>query len=179
MAKLVFTMNLSLDGYVDHQAFPPGRLLFRHFTEEMRNLTGCIYGRGLYDIMRYWDQDDAGWGADGWDFAKAWRRQPKWVVSRTLDWVGPNARLVTGDLATAIIDLKQRHDGEIEVGGPALAHSLGDLGLIDEYRLYFRPVVLGHGNPFFAGPLPSLRFIGSETIGEDAVRLSYVPVGNA
>ena len=65
--------------------------------------------------------------------------------------------------------------GEIEVGGPDLARSLTDLGLIDEYRLYFHPVVLGRGKPFFAGPRPPLRLVASDLIGEDAIRLTYVP----
>ena len=61
----------------------------------------------------------------------------------------------------------------IQVGGPELAQSLTDLGLIDEYRLYFRSVVLGRGKPFFTGPRPPLRLVGSDLIGEDAIRLTY------
>lgn len=175
MAKLVFGMNVSLDGYVDHQEFAPGVALFRHFTEQMRGLTGSVYGRRLYEVMRYWDEDHPEWTADERDFARAWRAQPKWVVSRTLKEVGPNASLVEDDLATAIAALKAARDGEIDVGGPELAKSLGDLGLIDEYRLYFRPVVLGGGKPFFAGPRPPLRLVSHERIGEDTVRLTYVP----
>ncbi|MEJ2667825.1 MAG: dihydrofolate reductase family protein [Deinococcales bacterium] len=71
--------------------------------------------------------------------------------------------------------LKTRLEGEIEVAGPDLARSLTDLGLVDEYRLYFRPFVLGRGKPFFAGPRPPLRLVGSDPIGEDAFRLTYVP----
>ena len=84
MAKLVFGMNQSLDGYVDHMAFAPGAMLFRHFIQEAQGQAGG--------------------------------------------------------------------DGEIEVAGPELAHSLTELGLIDEYRIYLHPVVLGHGKPYFAGP---------------------------
>ena len=71
--------------------------------------------------------------------------------------------------------LKAEHAGEIEVAGPELAQSLTGLGLIDEYRLYFRPVVLGRGKPFFAGPRPPLRLVASDLIGEDTIRLTYVP----
>jgi hypothetical protein len=71
--------------------------------------------------------------------------------------------------------LKAQLVGEIQVGGPDLARSLTDLGLIDEYRLYFRPVVLGRGKPFFAGPRPPLRLVANDRIGEDAIRLTYVP----
>ena len=109
------------------------------------------------------------------EFATAWRNQPKWVVSSTLGSVGPNATLVEGDLETVIRDLKARLAGEIAVSGPDLARSLTDLGLIDEYRLYFHPVVLGHGKPFFAGPRPPLRLVASDLIGEDVIRLTYVP----
>ena len=105
----------------------------------------------------------------------AWRNQPKWVVSRSLKSVGPNATLVEDDIAAAIRGLKAELAGEIAVSGPDLAKSLTDLGLIDEYRLYFHPVVLGRGTPFFAGPRPPLRLVASDPIGEDAIRLTYVP----
>ena len=175
MAKLVFGMNQSLDGYVDHEAFAPGAVLFRHFIDHVRSLTGSVYGRGLYKVMRYWDEDDAAWDAAERDFAAAWRRQHKWVVSQSLKSVGPNASLIEGDLEVAIRALKAEHEGEIDVGGPKLAQSLTALGLIDEYRLYLRPVVLGHGNPFFAGARPPLRLLAHEEIGEDALRLTYAP----
>ena len=96
-------------------------------------------------------------------------------MSRSLKSVGPNAALVQDDFEQAIRELKAQHVGEIAVGGPDLARSLTDLGLIDEYRLYLRPFVLGRGKPFFAGPRPPLRLVASDLIGEDAVRLTYVP----
>jgi dihydrofolate reductase len=175
MAKLVFGMNQSLDGYVDHTAFGPGPALFRHFIEQVGGLTGSVYGRGIYDVMRYWDEDHPDWGADERDFAVAWRRQPKWVVSRSLKSVGPNATLIKDDIETAIRDLKARHVGEIDVAGPELAGSLTDLGLIDEYRIYLHPVVLGRGKPYFAGARPRLRLLASDLIDEDVPRLRYVP----
>ncbi len=174
MAKLVFGMNQSLDGYVDHMAFAPGAALFRHFIEQVRGLTGSVYGRRMYEVMRYWDEDLPEWGAEERDFAVAWRSQPKWVVSRSLNSVGPNATLVEDDIETAIRGLKAQHVGEIEVAGPELARSLTDFGLIDEYRLYLHPVVLGRGKPFFAGPRPPLSLVASDLIGE-AIRLTYVP----
>lgn len=175
MAKLFFGMNVSLDGYIDHDAFAPGRLLFRHWIELERRLAASIYGRRLYEIMRYWDEDHPEWDADAQDFATAWRSQPKWVVSRSLKSVGPNATLISDDIEAVIRGLKDKLAGEIQIGGSGLAASLTDTGLIDEYRLYFRPVVLGRGNPFFAGPRPPLRLIANDLIGEDAVRLTYVP----
>lgn len=175
MAKLVFGMNQSLDGYVDHMAFAPGLTLFRHFIAEAQAQTGSIYGRQMYEIMRYFDGEHPEWDADRRAFAAAWRRQPKWVVSRSLKAVGPNATLVGDDLEGAIRALKAGHDGEIEVAGPGLAKSLTELGLIDEYRIYLHPVVLGHGTPYFAGPRPPLRLISHDRIGEDVIRLTYVP----
>jgi dihydrofolate reductase len=141
MAKIVFGMNQSLDGYVDHMAFAPSPTLFRHFIEQARDQTGSVYGRRLYEVMRYWDEDHPEWDAEERDFAAAWRSQPKWVVSRSLKSVGPNATLVADD----------------------------------EYRLYLHPVVLGRGKPFFAGPRPPLHLVASDLIGEDVIRLTYVP----
>jgi dihydrofolate reductase len=175
MAKLVFGMNQSLDGYVDHEAFAPDPALFQHWIEHVRGLTGSVYGRRMYEIMRYWDEDDPEWSAERHEFAAAWRRQPKWVVSRTLTSVGPNATLVSDDLEAVIRGLKAQHAGEISVSGPALAQSLTSLGLIDEYRLYFHPHVLGRGKPFFAGPRPPLHLVASDLFGEDVIRLTYVP----
>jgi len=175
MAKLIFGLSQSLDGYVDHDKVPPGPALFRHFVEHVRDLAGSVYGRRTYELMHYWDEDRPEWDADELDFAAAWRSQPKWVVSRSLNSVGPNATLVQNDVGTVLRELKARLVGEIDVAGPDLARSLTDLGLIDEYRLYFRPFVLGHGTPFFAGPRPPLRLVASDPIGEDTIRLTYVP----
>lgn len=175
MAKLVFGMNQSLDGYVDHMAFAPGPALFRHFIKEAEGQAGSVYGRKMYEIMSYWDDEHPEWDADHRAFAAAWRRQPKWVVSRTLTSVGPNATLVGGDLEAAMRALKAGPEGEIEVAGPELAHGLTALGLIDEYRIYLHPVVLGQGKPYFAGPRPPLRLVANDRMGEDVIRLTYVP----
>ncbi len=178
MARLVFDMNVSLDGYVDHHKFMPDPALFRHWIEVVRTATGQIYGRKLYEIMRYWEQDDPAWTDDHRAFADAWRNERKWVVSRTLTSVGPNATLIAHDVEGAVRRLKDEFDGEIHVGGPALAQGLTDLGLIDEYRLYVHPVVLGQGAPFFAGPRPPLRITAHERIGGEAIRLTCVPAGD-
>jgi len=175
MAKFVFGMNQSLDGYIDHTAFNPDPVLFRHFIDQVGAQTGALYGRRLYEVMRYWDVDDPQWDGELTAFAAAWRSHPKWVVSRTLPSVGPNATLVGGDLETAARRLKAEQPGEIDVGGPELAASLARHGLIDEYRIYLHPVVVGHGKPFFAGPRPPLRLTASERIGPDVIRLTYVP----
>jgi dihydrofolate reductase len=175
MAKLVFALNQSLDGYVDHTKFAPGLALFRHFIQQVRGLSGLVYGRRMYEVMRYWDEDLPDWGAQERDYAAVWRSQPKWVVSRSLKSVGPNATLVADDPAPVISRLKAELPGEIDVAGPDLARSLTEAGLIDEYRLYLHPVVIGGGKPFFAAPPPPLRLVASDLITEDVIRLTYVP----
>jgi dihydrofolate reductase len=168
-------MNQSLDGYVDHPEFRPSPALFRHFIEEMRATAGSLYGRRMYEIMRYWDEDSPDWGAEEHEFAAAWRSQPKWVVSHTLKSVGPNATLVEDDIEAVVRRLKAQPDGEIEVAGPDLAGSLTHLGLLDEYRIYLHPIVLGRGKPFFTGPRPPLRLVGSDLVDGEVIRLRYVP----
>jgi dihydrofolate reductase len=193
MGKLVFGMMQSLDGYVAGVAGgpgsdgyvaglasglelpPPGDLLSRHFNDYVRGLAGLLCGRRMYEVMRYWDEDQPEWDVVEHDFAALWRAKPKWVVSRSLKSVGANATLVAGDVEAFVRRLKAEVEGEIDVAGPELAGSLTDLGLIDEYHLYFRPFVLGHGKPYFAGARPPLRLIAADPVGEDAVRLTYVP----
>ena len=193
MGKLVSGMMQSLDGYVAGVAGgpgsdgyvaglasglelpPPGDSLNRHFNDHVRGLAGLLCGRRMYEVMRYWDEDQPEWDVVEHDFAALWRAKPKWVVSRSLKSVGANATLVAADVEAFVRRLKVEVEGEIDVAGPELAGSLTDLGLIDEYRLYFRPFVLGGGKPYFASARPPLRLIAADPIGEDAVRLTYVP----
>lgn len=184
MAKLIFAMAQSLDGFVagvdgalEPPLHAPGDELFRHFTEHERGLAGSLYGRRIYELMQYWDVDQPDWNGRERDFAVAWRAHPKWVVSRTLKAVGPNATLIGADVEARVKALKAEIQGDIAVAGPELAASLSRLGLIDEYRLYLRPCVLGKGTPFFRDVPLALRFVSSERIGEEAVRLTYVPIG--
>jgi dihydrofolate reductase len=123
--------------------------------------------------MRYWDVDRPEWGAAEREFATVWRRHPKWVASRTLESVGPNATLIRGDLEAFVRELKARVDGELDVAGPTLAAAVAPL--IDEYRLYLRPYVLGAGKPYFAGARPPLHLVATDRIGDDVVRVTYVP----
>ncbi len=146
MAKIFYGMNQSLDGYVDHDRFAPDPTLFRHFIDQTHALTGSLYGRGLYELMAYWDEDQPGWDEAERDFAAAWRSKPKWVVSRSLNSVGPNATLVEGDLAAFVRRLKAEHDGEIEVGGPVLAQSAAKPADIPAAELYrAQTIVTGTG----------------------------------
>ncbi|BDU20129.1 dihydrofolate reductase family protein [Dyella sp. GSA-30] len=175
MAKLVFGLNQSLDGYIDHQKFAPPAALFRYFIEQVRALTGMLYGRGMYEVMRYWDDDLPDWDEGDHEYAAVWRSKPKWVVSRSLKSVGPNATLIADDVEAAIRGLKSELAGEIYVAGPNLAQSLTELGLIDEYQIYLHPVVLGQGKPFFAGPRPPLRLVATDLLVESVIKLTYVP----
>jgi dihydrofolate reductase len=192
MGRLIFGMVQSLDGYIAGRSGgpqpdgllspqaaaelpPPGPILHRHFNDLVRGSEGLLYGRRMYEVMRYWDEDQPDWDEIEHDFAQAWRSKSKWVASRSLTSVGPNATLVQGDLIDFAANLKSERDGDIDVAGAELANELSAAGLVDEYRLYFRPYVLGTGKPYFAGPLPALRQIKLDAIGEDAVRLTYVP----
>jgi dihydrofolate reductase len=175
MAKFVFGMNQSLDGYVDHTEFAPSPTLFRHFIEEAERQAGSVYGRVMYEVMRYWDDDHPEWDSEEHAFATAWRNQPKWVVSRSLKSVGPNATLIDDDVERALREMKAERDGDIEIAGPTLAHSLTRLNLVDEYRIYLHPVILGQGKPYFAGARPRLRLMTSNRIAEDVLRLTYAP----
>lgn len=180
MAKLVYALNQSLDGYVNHDAFGPGPTLFRHFIEHMRGVAASVYGGRMYEIMRYWDTDQEGWDGPEREYAEAWRATPKWVVSRTLKAVGPNATLVEGDLEAAMRGLKARLEGEIEIAGPGLASQLMAPDMIDEYRIYLHPVVVGptlgaKGVLFFTGSPPPLELVSSELVGDDVVLLTYAP----
>lgn len=182
MAKLVFGMQQSIDGYVagadggPPRALAPGPQLGRYFSDLVRGLAGMVYGRRLYEVMRYWDEDQPDWDAGDHEFARLWRSKPKWVASRTLKEVGPNATLIRGDVSAFLQKLKNEISGDLDVAGPELVASLTPSGLVDEYCLYVRPIFFGGGKPFFAGPPPALRLVGAERVGEDAVKLTYVPV---
>ena len=126
MAKLVFGMMQSLDGYIagvagGPQLSAPGEQLGRHFNDHVRTLAGMVYGRRMYEVMRYWDDDQPDWDAVEHDFASAWRGKPKWVASRTLNDVGPNATLIRDDASAFVRKLKEEISGEIDVAGPELA----------------------------------------------------------
>ena len=180
MGKLVYGMLQSIDGYfagmeTGPQLPTPGAGLFSHFINQVSSLGGSLYGRRMYEVMRYWDDDQTEWGEMERDFAAAWRAQPKWVASSSLNSVGNNAMLIQEDLEPIVRRLKVEIDGEIDVTGPELAGNLTRMGLIDEYNLYLCPYVLGGGKPYFAGARPPLRFVAADDLGENVVRLKYVP----
>jgi dihydrofolate reductase len=181
VAKLIFGMMASLDGYVagnDPDAmFPsPEESFYLYFQEHGLLTKVALYGRGMYEMMQGLEtvDADADAPASAIEFSRAWKKMQKIVISTTLKTVGPNARLVSTDVEEVVRALKRDEEGDIAVAGPKLARSLAKLGLIDEYRLYLLPFVLGGGEPFFeAGARARLRFLGTESLPEGVVLVRY------
>lgn len=183
MAKIVYSMLTSLDGYIagpdGHIALPvPEAELHQHFNDMMRQASVVLAGRRMYEVMRFWDSPDRETGAAEVerDFVHAWRETPKVVFSTTLRQVGHNARLVNDDAIATVRSLRAQTDGLMILGGADLAARLARAGLIDEYRLYMHPVVLGGGKPYFQSGL-SLRLqpLGSESLTQGVTLLRYAP----
>lgn len=183
MARLVYSMLTSLDGYI---AGPDGDIglpvpetrLHQHFNDMMRQTSVVLAGRRMYETMRFWDSPDRENGDTEVerDFADAWRETPKIVFSTTLAQVGHNARLVNGDVLTTVGSLKAVTDGLIILGGADLAACLARAGLIDEYRLYMHPVVLGGGKPYFQSGLSlTLKPLGTEHLSQGVTLLRFAP----
>jgi dihydrofolate reductase len=184
MAKIVYSMLTSLDGYI---AGPDGDIglpvpeteLHQHFNDMMRQSSLVLAGRRMYEMMRFWDSPERETGATEVerDFAHAWRETPKIVFSTTLREVGHNAK-VNDDAKTTVRSLKSQTDGLIILGGADLAASLARAGLIDEYRLYMHPVVLGGGKPYFQSGLSlALKPLGTENLAQGVTLLRYAPAG--
>ncbi len=179
MAELVYGMMQSLDGFVgaldgDINLPTPNEALHEHWNEQMRSVAGSIYGRRMYEVMSYWDEDKPDASRIEREFGMAYRSKPKWVASRTLTSVGPNSTLLGPDLRAEVGRVKAEHRGQIEVAGPGIAAVLSALGLIDEYRLYLLPVVLGGGKPFLAAGVPGdLVLAGVEELPQDVALVRY------
>jgi dihydrofolate reductase len=180
---ITYSFLVSADGYIANAqgdiGLPvPEEALYRHFNEMQKRTALCLYGRNMYEVMQYWDAPPAESRAFEQEFARAWQGIPKVVVSTTLESVGPNARLVKkkADVERTVRQLKAETNGEIEVGGAALAASLIRLGLVDEFRLYMMPVVLGGGKPYFeAGLQLDLEPLGTESLPQGCTLLRFRP----
>jgi dihydrofolate reductase len=155
--NVIYSMGVSLDGFIagpagdiDWSAPDPERHQFHN--DQTRGLGVHLCGRRLYEVMSYWDTaaKDPALGGVEREFASIWTKLPKIVFSSTLDSVGPNARLASESLADEIETLKRQPGGDIAIGGAGLASAATRLGLIDEYRLFLNPVLVGGGTPFFA-----------------------------
>ena len=183
MARIVYSMMVSLDGYI---ARPDGDIglpvpegeLHRHFNDMMQQTSLELCGRRMYEVMRFWDspeREDSASEVER-DFARAWQKTPKIVFSTTLRDVGPNARLMNGNVENVASSLKLEKDGYISVAGAELAAHLARAGLIDEYRLYMHPLVLGGGKPYFRSGLSlALKPLGTERLPQDVTLLRYAP----
>lgn len=183
MGRVTYAMLVSLDGYIagpegGPQLPVPESELHRHFNDLTKRTSMELYGRRMYEVMRVWETWDATPGRPEVEigFARAWRKTPKMVFSSTLQEVGPNARLVRDDVESVVRSLKAETDGEISVSGAGLAASLSRLRLVDEYRLYLHPVVLGGGKPYFeAGLSLNLKPLGAEQLPQGVTLLRYAP----
>ena len=176
-------MMVSLDGYI---AGPDGDIglpvpeadLHQHFNDMMEQTSIELCGRRMYEVMRFWDspEREASDSKVERDFARAWQETPKIVFSTTLREVGPNARLVNSDAENEVASLKLKTEGYISVAGANLAAHLARANLIDEYRLYMHPVVLGGGKPYFESGLSlALKPLGTESLPQGVTLLRYAP----
>jgi dihydrofolate reductase len=156
MRKLIYSMTVSLDGFIagpgdDISWSAPDEELHRFHNDQVRELGVHLLGRRLYETMLYWetaDQDPA--LADyALEFAQLWKPLPKIVFSSTLERVEGNATLATRDVADEVARLKEEPGGDLAVGGAGLAAELIERDLIDDYRLFVAPVILGAGTPYF------------------------------
>lgn len=183
MAHVFYGMLVSLDGYIssgqpDLQLPVPGEALHRWFTNQLRDTKLSIYGRDMYEVMRYWGDPDPQ-RTQPWDveFAEAWSAVPKIVVSTTLKEVGPNATLISSDIEATLRRIKAETDGLVDVSGARMAASLGRWGLLDEYQMFVQPTVFGGGKPYFAeGYRPDLKLIGTTELPERVIQMRYAPV---
>jgi dihydrofolate reductase len=183
--KLVYTMNVSLDGFV---ATPSGDLEWASIDDEIHawfneleaSAAASFYGRRLYDVMAaYWpggEEDPDGTEVTR-EFSRIWKAMPKIVFSRTLDHVDHNSRLVSGDVGAVLADTRKEFDGDLHVGGPTLAGQFIQRGLVDEFRTVVHPVVLGAGLPFWPAlnARLRLRMTESRTFSSGVEVRTYVP----
>jgi dihydrofolate reductase len=181
---IFYAFAVSVDGYI---ASPQGggvglpvpeEALHRHFNEVQERTALNLYGRNMYEVMKYWYAPPAESPDFEQEYARAWQATPKVVFSTTLDSVGANARLVKekADVERTLRQLKAETSGEIEVNGATLAASLVRFGLVDEFRLYVMPVVLGGGKPYFeAGLQLELEPLGAENLPQQCTLLRFRP----
>jgi dihydrofolate reductase len=181
LRKLIYSMTVSLDGYI---AAPDGAIdwsapdeeLFRFHTQRVQDLGVHLCGRRLYETMVYWETaEEMPLAADQVEFAQIWKALPKVVFSATLDSVLGNTTLSRADVGDEVSSLKEQPGKDIPVGGAALAGACMKLGLIDEWRLFVSPVLLGGGTPYFPtlDERVKLELIETKTFGSRVVYLRY------
>jgi dihydrofolate reductase len=182
MRKVIYSMGVSLDGFIagldgeiDWSA--PDEELHRFHNEQAREMGAHLYGRRLYEVMTYWETADENPSAPEHEleFARIWKETPKIVFSRTLERVEGNARLVKGNVAEEVARLKAQRGKDLAVGGAGLAATCVKLSLIDEYRPFVSPVVLGGGTPYFPvlEERINLELVETQRFGSGVVYLRY------
>ena len=183
MGKLIYSMFVSLDGFVETSDggldwSTPDTQLHRFVNIQARDLVASLYGRRLYELMvDHWPtvEDRPENPRADVDFARIWRATPKIVFSRTLEQADWGSRLIRKNAVEEVFRLKQDTEGDMDVGGPTLASELIRHGLVDEYRMFVFPVVLGGGTPFFPEletPL-DLHLVETHTFDSGVVYLRY------
>jgi len=182
MRKLIYSMGVSLDGFIagrdgEIDWAAPDEELHRFHNRQMQEIGAHLCGRRLYEVMAYWETAEAtgSLSATELEFARIWRQLPKIVFSKTLSEVRGNARLLRDGVGEEVARLKQQPGMDLAVGGAGLASGLIELGLIDEFRLFLSPVVLGDGTPYFpamAGRI-DLELLGTRTFGGRVIYLRY------
>jgi dihydrofolate reductase len=182
MRKLIYSMGVSLDGFI---AGPEGGIdwsapdeeLHRFHNEQTREIGVHLCGRRLYEVMVYWETAAQNPAAIDFEleFAAIWQELPKIVFSKTLENVEGNATLVRQLVPEELVKLKQQPGKDLAVGGAGLAAALAKLGLIDEYRLFVSPIVLGGGTPYFPALDESieLELLETRTFGSRVAYLRY------
>jgi dihydrofolate reductase len=182
MRKLIYSMGVSLDGFIAGPAgeidwSAPDEELHLFHNQQMQEIGTHLCGRRLYEAMTYWDTVDDGSSAPAHEleFARIWQAMPKIVFSKALEKVEGNARLVRDDVAQEVSALKEQPGKDLAAGGARLGSTLTELGLIDEYRLFVSPVVLGGGTRY----LPALNeridleLVETRTFGSRVVYIRY------
>jgi dihydrofolate reductase len=182
MRKLIYSMGVSLDGFI---AGPNGEIDWgapdeerhRFHNEETRELGAHLCGRRLYEEMVYWEtaHEKPGISETELEFARIWKKLPKIVFSGSLEHVEGNARLAHEGVAEEIAELKEQPGKDLAIGGAGLASDAIKLDLIDEYRLFVSPVVLGGGTPYFPAleERISLELVETRTFGSRVVYVRY------
>jgi dihydrofolate reductase len=187
MQKLIYSTSLSLDGYIDSSTGDPSWVvpdeeLHRHFNDTERDIDTLLYGRRMYELMAgYWPTADQDPSAPSFivEYARIWKPVPKVVFSSSLDSVEWNSRLVRGDPVAEVASLKAQGAGNMGVGGLVLASTLASAGLIDEYRLYYVPILLGSGKAAFSQIQKGVKLtpVETRTFSSGTVLLRCVPDG--
>jgi dihydrofolate reductase len=182
MRKVIFSMTVSLDGYIagpngGPEWAAPSEELHRFHNEQVRELGVHVMGRRLYEVMSYWEtaeEQEPPIADYELEFARVWKELPKIVYSSTLEDVVGNTTLSHGDPVQEVAALKEEDGDPIGVGGAELASALTGAGLIDEYHLFVSPVALGGGKPFFGGDTHvDLELVETQTFDSGVVCLRY------